>query len=78
MALAAGSKKEEKKEEKSDISKQVEKLAKNIIARSLVFIITVFILGGVYTYYALKSGSALLLWLPVFILMAVLFVKVIE
>jgi hypothetical protein len=38
----------------------------------------VFILGEAYAYYALKSGSALVLWLPVFMLMAVLFVKAIE
>ncbi len=78
MASSAGSKKEEKKEETSDISKLLGKRAKNLVAGSLVFLITVFILGEAYAYYAMKSGSALLLWLPVFILMAVLFVKVIE
>ena len=78
MASSAGSNKEEKKEETSDISKLLGKRAKNLVAGSLVFLITVFILGEAYAYYALKSGSALLLWLPVFMLMAVLFVKVIE
>ncbi len=76
MASAAGSK--EKKESKGNISEQLGKLAKNIAVGFLAFLMMVFILGEAYAYYALKSGSAVLLWLPVFILMAVLFVKVID
>lgn len=56
--------------------KQAVKALKNLAVKSLAFLILVFVLGEAYAFYILRSGNPLMLWLPVFVLVAVLFYKV--
>jgi len=72
------SEKPAEKPKKSGVFEWLAKALKNALVASVVFIVLVFILGEVYAFYALKTGSALVLWLPVFVLVAVLFYKVID
>ncbi len=70
------SKSSEKKQD--NLSKQIGKFVKTAVITSIIFLVAVFILGEAYALYAVRSGSALILWLPVFILVAILFAKVLD
>jgi|GEM_PF-5165241 len=66
--------------EKSSSSNWLTKIVKNIAFATVIFIILVFLLGEAYAFYAMRygNGSATLLWLPIFVLMAVLAVKILD
>ncbi len=57
---------------------ELRKLFTDLLTAFLIFLLLIFIAGELYAIYLMQIGNVLLLWLPVFVLMAVLFWKAIE
>jgi hypothetical protein len=57
---------------------ELGKFMGNLFATFIVFLLIIFITGMAYAYYFIELGSALMLWLPVALLVVILFYKVLE
>lgn len=58
--------------------RELLRLASNLLAAFLVFVLLIFVLGVMYAVYFMQTGNTLLLWIPVFLLMVVLAYYVLE
>jgi len=50
----------------------------DVFAAILIFLLFVFILGEFWALYFMRSGNDFLLWLPVGLLLIILFVKAVD
>jgi len=60
------------------IVKWLSGLLKNALIAFAIFVLLVFIAGQAFAYYAMKSGGAALMWVPIILLVAILFYKVLD
>jgi uncharacterized membrane protein YdfJ with MMPL/SSD domain len=57
---------------------ELNKLLSDMLATFLIFLLSVFISGIAYAYYFIQAGSALMLWLPIVLLLVLLFYCALE